>query len=186
MKEVIILGTVICVFLLIRKANKKKISPPPYIMKTVKQEPPKDIMTSINTINHVYDNIYISGWGPSTNEEELKKYNIKYILCLNKENKKDVNTMNLYQKLGISHMYVEIYDDPSAQINKVFKACYDFIKSANGQNVLIHCTAGISRSATIVTMYLMNLLNKPKEEVYKLLKSKRPIVNINPGFWNQL
>jgi predicted protein tyrosine phosphatase len=63
--------------------------------------------------------------------------------------------------------------------------------------VLIHCAAGISRSATIILNFILrdmfrkyNLKHEKPEEIliYSLdiARTKRPIINPNPGFINQL
>ena len=59
-------------------------------------------------------------------------------------------------------------------------------KSLEKTNVLVHCQAGMSRSATIVIAYFMR---KYKWGVYKTLefvKDKRKIVAPNKGFIKQL
>ena len=44
-----------------------------------------------------------------------------------------------------------------------------------GQNVLVHCHAGIQRSCTIVAMYLMKYHKMTPEEVFRFLPTKRPV-----------
>ena len=45
-------------------------------------------------------------------------------------------------------------------------------------NVLVHCIAGVSRSATIVMAYLMKSQGMTLQQAHRLVKSKRPIVNM--------
>ena len=52
--------------------------------------------------------------------------------------------------------------------------------------MLVHCHAGISRSATIVIAYLMKALSMTLEEAYKLVKSRRPRIKPNQAFISQL
>ena len=56
----------------------------------------------------------------------------------------------------------------------------------NGGNVLVHCVAGISRSASVVLAYLMWKENMSFEEALEYLKGLRPIVEPNDGFVKQL
>lgn len=53
-------------------------------------------------------------------------------------------------------------------------------------NVLIHCMMGVSRSASLVIWYLMTRGNLTLTEAYNLVKQKRPIINPNRGFVEQL
>ena len=53
-------------------------------------------------------------------------------------------------------------------------------------SVLVHCYHGKSRSATLVTAFLMAKYKISVEKALGLLKSKRKSVNPNPGFMAQL
>lgn len=61
----------------------------------------------------------------------------------------------------------------------------DQVKSQNGK-VLVHCQAGVSRSATICIAYLMATRRLRMEEAYKYVKSRRRIVSPNFNFMGQL
>lgn len=50
------------------------------------------------------------------------------------------------------------------------------------KKILFHCYAGVSRSATLAISYLAKYLNKSTEEVYQLIKDKRPRINPNSFF----
>lgn len=52
--------------------------------------------------------------------------------------------------------------------------------------VLVHCVAGISRSATIVLAYLMTTYNMTLLEAFRFVKTRRPIINPNGSFIKQL
>ncbi|ROW01008.1 hypothetical protein VSDG_02748 [Cytospora chrysosperma] len=52
--------------------------------------------------------------------------------------------------------------------------------------VLIHCTQGISRSATIVAAYLMWRKRESAARILTFIKNKRPNINPNEGFLDQL
>jgi protein-tyrosine phosphatase len=49
-------------------------------------------------------------------------------------------------------------------------------------NVLVHCFAGISRSATVVIAFLMKYKKMNFEEAFEFTKQKREIINPNFGF----
>ena len=82
-----------------------------------------------------------------------------------------------------------------------FETSTSFIEECIQQNgkILIHCYHGVSRSATLLTAYILKRLLNHKQEKYHILnglstvidvvnflKSRRPIVCPNDGFISQL
>ncbi|TFK34431.1 hypothetical protein BDQ12DRAFT_689589 [Crucibulum laeve] len=55
-----------------------------------------------------------------------------------------------------------------------------------GRGVLVHCQAGVSRSATIVTAYLMYSRNMDTTTALELIRRSRPYVEPNQNFLRQL
>jgi predicted protein tyrosine phosphatase len=52
--------------------------------------------------------------------------------------------------------------------------------------VLVHCGAGVSRSAALVIAYLMRRFTWPAERAREHCRARRSLVNPNQGFWRQL
>ena len=46
----------------------------------------------------------------------------------------------------------------------------------------MHCYVGVSRSATLIIAYLMQMYNYPLQAALTFLISRRPHINPNPGF----
>ena len=161
----------------------------------------------LKSMSKITDRLYLSDWQVSCNEVLLKKNKIKAIICLNK-NKKPKSVMKMYNKLGIKHYFIYIDDLANENISKHMVPAYlvmnEHITKQN-EHLLVHCTAGISRSSTIILYYLMrkyilslqeskhSILNdksvakrKIYSHVYDYVKSKRSIINPNHGFQNQL
>lgn len=64
---------------------------------------------------------------------------------------------NLRPSPHIQHLPFELPDVDSADIAQFFQRTFEFIEEARRARhaVLVHCGAGVSRSATLVVMYLM-------------------------------
>jgi protein tyrosine phosphatase len=65
---------------------------------------------------------------------------------------------------------------------------YHFINNVliNNNKILVHCMAGISRSVSLVTYFLMKKYHISYDEAISIIKNKRPIANPNNSFKNQL
>ncbi|KAG7481538.1 hypothetical protein MATL_G00067620 [Megalops atlanticus] len=61
----------------------------------------------------------------------------------------------------------------------------DSVKDSNGR-VLVHCQAGISRSATICLAYLMKRKRVRLEEAFEFVRQRRSVISPNFSFMGQL
>ncbi|KAK5904909.1 hypothetical protein CesoFtcFv8_006426 [Champsocephalus esox] len=52
--------------------------------------------------------------------------------------------------------------------------------------VLVHCAAGVSRSASLCLAYLMKYHRVSLAEAHAWVKARRPVIRPNGGFWRQL
>lgn len=86
------------------------------------------------------------------------------------------------------YLYLPAKDTSSEKINKYFNYAIENIDNElkQGHRVLVHCFAGISRSATIVIAYLMKTKKWPFLKAYEFVKAKRPVIDPNLGFIYQL
>ncbi|XP_045491185.1 probable dual specificity protein phosphatase DDB_G0283417 [Colias croceus] len=124
----------------------------------------------------VIDYLYIGSQDCAVNSI-LKTYNIKHVLSLGIEVNVDVD-----------NKFVIILDLPESDIKFALKDCLPFVKNAidNRENVLIHCNAGVSRTAMVTIAYLMHYELMSYENAYNLVKIKRPAIQPNDGFRKQL
>mmetsp|Transcript_17472 Transcript_17472/g.24248 ORF Transcript_17472/g.24248 Transcript_17472/m.24248 type:complete len:253 (+) Transcript_17472:32-790(+) len=129
----------------------------------------------------VEQNLFLSSVLSAQNRLLLKKHNIKTVITLS------VAAHNYYPDEFTYH-HLPIIDNSSAPINKYFEQAFDLIEQSltNGQAVLVHCEAGLSRSPTIVLSYLMKKQKVNLRKAFYYLKNRRPIVEPNFGFINKL
>ncbi|XP_059200865.1 dual specificity protein phosphatase 12 [Centropristis striata] len=84
--------------------------------------------------------------------------------------------------------WVNVLDEPTSDLLSHMDDCFLFVQEAveGGGAALVHCQAGRSRSATIVTAYLMKKHQLSFTEAYSRLKTVKQDVQVNPGFEDQL
>ena len=90
------------------------------------------------------------------------------------------------------YMHIKALDDPSFRLCNFFQLTREFIRCAieNGLTVLVCCAQGISRSSAVVVDYLVSrggpFEGRGVASVIRYVQSKRPQVNPNAGFVEQL
>ena len=98
--------------------------------------------------------------------------------------------VSLYSTSYVSKNVLPIYiaDTPKTDISCYFSAVNEFIllNRRRGIPVLLHCKAGISRSATILCAFLMQCMRITTDEALTLIKKRRPCIRPNRGFLQQL
>nr|KAF6427443.1 dual specificity phosphatase 4 [Rousettus aegyptiacus] len=83
---------------------------------------------------------------------------------------------------------IPVEDNHKADISSWFMEAIEYIdavKECRGR-VLVHCQAGISRSATICLAYLMMKKRVRLEEAFEFVKQRRSIISPNFSFMGQL
>jgi dual specificity phosphatase 12 len=85
-------------------------------------------------------------------------------------------------------IWIPMDDDEDGDIIRFFSASNTAIEFAlaAGKEVLIHCAAGVSRSATLAIAYLMWKQDIDHKAAHKLVVAKRPFINPNDAFCAQL
>ena len=127
-------------------------------------------------INKVADGLYITNFINATDYKALKALGVRQILIVGTE-------LPRHGEPLFKVMTVRIDDHPDVNIKKHFNSTYNFI---NHGPTLVHCAAGISRSATIVAAFLMRKYNLTADKAVSHIKKCRSIVQPNNGFMNQL
>lgn len=131
------------------------------------------------TPNLIIDNLFLGNLAGASNDQFLEENNITHILNL--------SCHSLPEKRGITYLHINIKDFIDVALLPVFLVCIPFIKNCLKEktNILVNCMEGISRSASVVIGYLMNL-NYSFDDAYKKVKDIRPIIDPNIGFFNFL
>lgn len=131
-------------------------------------------------MNEVIPGVWIGDLQSALDVEGLKERNIFSILTAMRGKVTIHAIFNRYQ--------VNIDDSSNEDVLVHFLPSISFIQNEldKGRGVLVHCMAGISRSATIVAAYLMYSLKLDPAGAVDMIRTVRPIVEPNEGFMEQL
>lgn len=95
-----------------------------------------------------------------------------------------------YEIKGIKCHQILFNDDPNVDILKYCEKVSEIItqtsKDKPTNRTLVICTAGKSRSASLVIYHLMKSEMMPFSQVYQYVKQRRPCIELNRGFYQTL
>jgi len=87
---------------------------------------------------------------------------------------------------GLRYFTFCLNDTPEAPIHAYLSSAHAWIDAALAASpmhrILVHCVAGVSRSATVVISYVMHARRLRLREAFHLVQRRRTIVDPNPGF----
>lgn len=131
-------------------------------------------------IHHVDEKVSIGSAFSLADLESMKQFT--RVIRLHDPEGKDDKVYKRYDH--ITYKEICIKDAIDSNIAQHFVDCNQFIEASPGK-VLVHCFAGVSRSATVVLAYMM-YKGASLAEALALLRSKRSVVSPNPSFMKQL
>jgi protein-tyrosine phosphatase len=84
----------------------------------------------------------------------------------------------------IKYYKFPVLDDNNDDIVPILTQTYDIIDRhlTQGDNILVHCYMGASRSASVIIYYLMNKNNWTYNQARTYVSAKRPLVNLSQKF----
>jgi hypothetical protein len=122
--------------------------------------------------------LWLGGLRAALDENFLQKNNITVVFNCTKDIPFSPVVPKQYRvPIDDNLEFVEIDNLLKWSPEAVYKVMHEFNA---GSNILIHCFAGMQRSAAVVHMFLMTLWRQKKEPVYAYMRERRPIV-FQPG-----
>ena len=127
------------------------------------------------------ENLYLGDMMAASSKDLLQKYGITHILTVAKGHPP------LFPH-SFKYKVILVLDSAATNLRRRFTEGIGFIKEAmaKGSKVLVHCFAGVSRSATMVIAYIMQEHALSYHSAIKFVKGKRAFINPNDGFRMQL
>lgn len=118
-----------------------------------------------------------------------------FLGCEDVVTRKDLTALNVQHVVSVMNQppvlspsftrhHIPIADTFDQKIDTHFKTTFNFIDSqlTSSRRVLVHCQQGISRSATIVIMYIMRSQRISAQAAYEFVKTKRACIAPNLDF----
>ncbi|NP_001038858.1 uncharacterized protein LOC751678 [Danio rerio] len=139
--------------------------------------------SSLGGFAQVTDHLFI---GTSKTASDSRILQSLHITCIINSTQ---NTHSSDTHLPSAHyMQIPVPDDPSCRLSEYFHSVSDKIQQVSEERgrVLLHCNAGVSRSASLCLAFLIKHHRLTLREAHQMLKAKRPIIRPNNGFWSQL
>ncbi|CAF2616562.1 unnamed protein product [Rotaria sp. Silwood2] len=128
------------------------------------------------------DFLFLGNIQHATNHDLLERFNIKNII--------NVCDLRLGQTIhdNFNVVHIPMPDEPRTNIKQHFDRTNELLHGfyEKKERCLVHCAAGVSRSATIVLAYLMKYHHNTLKEAFFFLIEKRPQIWPNEGFLLQL
>uniref|UniRef100_H2ZEN4 protein-serine/threonine phosphatase n=1 Tax=Ciona savignyi TaxID=51511 RepID=H2ZEN4_CIOSA len=138
-------------------------------------------MSLWNGINEITPRLFLCGVAALQNQQSVYNKQIQFIINATID-------LRCPRWKGVEVVRVPVNDVPHAQLSPYFDQVADLIhnKSENGIRCLVHCVAGVSRSSSLCIAYLMKYHRLTLRDAHTHVKSCRPIIRPNVGFWKQL
>uniref|UniRef100_A0A8C2X6S9 Protein-tyrosine-phosphatase n=1 Tax=Cyclopterus lumpus TaxID=8103 RepID=A0A8C2X6S9_CYCLU len=138
-------------------------------------------LTRTVMISQVGPGLFLSGLESALNLSVLSCRNIT--LIVNASGLEDV----VYPQLdGLRVLHVPVQDQPHAPLRHYFDPVGERIHQNQTGRTLVHCSAGRSRSPTLVIAYLMRFEGLSLRRAHEVVLDQRPFIRPNAGFWRQL
>jgi predicted protein tyrosine phosphatase len=153
---------------------------------TPQPSPREEIRTTAGSINRVDSNIFIGGYLAAADPNVVKQIGVTRIVKMFADT--DDYPGGRHRHPGVKYLVIPARDTPEYDIRAGAEAAIRFIQDglAADELILVHCHAGISRSATVVLFHLMINRKMPLDLALSRLKLVRSFVNPNPGFMDHL
>jgi protein-tyrosine phosphatase len=133
----------------------------------------------IAKISSIFDNLLYLGSQSSTHHDILVKHNIQHVIS--------IGCNPLERNIRIFKYEIEDNGD-TKNVDDFFNAIMPEIHTIINESIhlkqpiLVHCQAGISRSASVIISWLMVYKNMTYEDAYTYVKERRPVISPNITF----
>ncbi|KAM6157903.1 dual specificity protein phosphatase 8 [Rhynchocyon petersi] len=133
-------------------------------------------------LTRILPHLYLGSQKDVLNKDLMTQNGISYVLnASNSCPKPDFICESRFMRIPVNDNYCE-------KLLPWLDKSIEFIDKAklSSCQVIVHCLAGISRSATIAIAYIMKTMGMSSDDAYRFVKDRRPSISPNFNFLGQL
>lgn len=134
-------------------------------------------------LTEILPNLYISDLNVAECHSTLSSLGITHVLSAMS------GTVQIPPTLPIRTLQIPLLDTPFAELAAFLPSTTDFLTDAlrdKNAKVLVHCVKGVSRSASVISAYLIARHGWTTDQAVNYVQSKRMNAQPNRGFISQL
>uniref|UniRef100_UPI0037E7D247 dual specificity protein phosphatase 13A n=1 Tax=Semicossyphus pulcher TaxID=241346 RepID=UPI0037E7D247 len=131
----------------------------------------------LTPVDEVWPNLYIGNVAVAQNRKTLHKLGINHVLNAAHSKQGSIGDQSFYGNTCV-YFGIPAEDSDHFDLSQYFKPAADFIHKAlrnKDGKVLVHCIMGVSRSATLVLVYLMLRQRLSLRDALRRVVQKRAI-----------
>lgn len=138
----------------------------------------------LNNCNQILPFLYLGGVDAVADAECVVERGIRAVVCCLRDFEFPAKDLSK----DLEYHRVDVEDISREPIELFFPEATEFIHSwvSREKPVLVHCRAGVSRSASVVMAYLMTYQSYSLHDAFFLVRSRRSCVSPNVGFMEKL
>ncbi|XP_029295674.1 dual specificity protein phosphatase 18-like [Cottoperca gobio] len=139
-------------------------------------------LAGLSGLCRVTDHLYLSNGRAANDSSQVTRCKITCIVNVTETKSR----CPLHR--GVEYIHIPLSDSPASHLSEHFDEVADKIQvtAEHGGCTLVHCNAGVSRSASLCIAYLMKHRGDTLLEAHSWVRTCRPVVRPNNGFWKQL
>lgn len=127
-------------------------------------------------MDKIIDRLYLGNLKGASEFNALKAAGITHILQV-------AAGIKPFFPQDFKYKVISVTDTSQSSLIRHFPAAISFIKEGMAKGaVLVHCHAGVSRSASVVIAFLMQERDMQFQEAFQFASKRRPVIFPNMGF----
>lgn len=128
------------------------------------------------------DHLMIGSVGCIYHMQSLRELGVTQMLCVG--DGVESPPLSVLREFNINFWNCGVKDDPDVDISAIFDQCFEIIEGCRRTHgrVLVYCFQGKSRSAAVVTAYVMKYYHMSFVSSLNLVRETRPLAEPNLGF----